>query len=402
MAVSLAPSDQPEPPDDEPWTGEFATDEPAPPGPRVSVTAPALREPRAGIAINGVRLDSRLIDARVTNNRFASADTFSVSLALDETPGTKYGAAWFGDQERLEVEIFAGLGRDAPPSQSLVVGRADDVEINFRRRMVLLTDRDFSADLLETQTTEKWPNRTSSEIATDLAQRHGLEARVTETSRPTGHYYRLEHARLTDATTEWNLLTYLAEQEGFDVFIRGKTLHFGPPPDARSAPRWLLTYDPAKKDRAYPTITAGQLSVRRNLTFAQDIVVRVVSWNPRQKKAFTVTRRTNRGAGRSSSGRFGSSAPHVFRLPGLTEEQAIREAERRLEDLSQRERVIEATGLPADPGLDVRTIVALRGTGSSWDQDYALDEVERWITDGTGFTMRFRARNLAPTSTAAI
>lgn len=140
--------------------------------------------------------------------------------------------------------------------------------------------------------------------------------------------------------------------------------------------------------------------MRRSLTVARDVTVRVISWNAKQKRAFTVTR--SRGGARGASGRFYGSAVHIFRMPGLTEEQGIREAERRLADITRHQRTVEAVGIPGDPSIDVRTILRLIGTGTSFDQDYSLDETQRRISFEAGFTMNLRARNVSPESSAAL
>lgn len=392
------------PPPDEPWTGEFGPPSEVQRGPEVGFSVPDVRRPIGGVAINGVRIDKLLIDFEVRNNRFTAADTFRVSLALDEASASRASAGWFGRADRMEVEVFASLHQDQPAATSLLLGRADSVDIDLDRRQITLSGRDMTADLLETQTTEKWPNRTSSEIARDLAGRHGLTPVVTDTTRRAGHYYRQEHATLTDATTEWNLLTYLAEQEGFDVFIRGRELHFGPPPDPATAPRWVLQYNKAGSDKPYAQAKAGRIRLHRDLTLAKDISVKVVSWNARQKRSFTITRRRQQAGGRSSSGQFTATTPHVFRLPGLTEEQAIREAERRLEDLTKISRSIEVDGLPGLPQMDIRTVLVVRGTATSWDVDYQIEEMTRRMSRQGGFEMSFRARILAamPDNTAVL
>ena len=37
---------------------------------------------------------------------------------------------------------------------------------------------------------------------------------------------------MTNEVSEWTLLTYLAQREGFDVYVEGRTLFFNPPADA--------------------------------------------------------------------------------------------------------------------------------------------------------------------------
>ena len=87
--------------------------------------------------------------------------------------------------------------------------------------------------MIEARVDETFSNRTSSEIAATFAGRHGLQAAVQQTSTPVGRYYQSEHDRLTigqfaKATTEWDLLAFLAGREGFNLFMDGETLVFGP------------------------------------------------------------------------------------------------------------------------------------------------------------------------------
>jgi phage protein D len=360
--------------------------------------APAVRAPRATVLVNGRRMDDLLEDARWENNRYLSADSFAVTLVMDESLSAKYPPSFFTDSEELEVEILAG---DPTPTTSLIQGRVDDVEIDYDRREIRLAGRDRTADLIETKTTEKWPNRTSSEIATEIATRHGLTPVVTATRTRSGTYYEREHARLTDDTTEWNLLTYLAEMEGFDVYVKGRELHFEPSVNPSTAPRWNLAYSRPKEGAPIATSPAPRFSLRRNLTVARDIVVEVISWNSREASPIRAVRR----ADRSRRGKPRSEAPaqrYVIRKPGLTQQQAIEEAQRKLEEFSRHERMAEVDRLPADMRLTQRHLLVLSGTGTEFDQAYFIDSIQWFIGPAEGFTMRLRARNLAPVSTASL
>lgn len=340
-----------------------------------------------------------LVEATVTNNSYFQADSFRVTMAIHARG--RYGLA-FWDEDEIEVEIFAGFGVETDPDISMIVGRVDDVEFDLDRRQVFLTGRDYTADLIETKTTEKFVNKTSSQIAEEIAGRHGLRAVVSSTRTLVGKYYQIEHARLNDDTTEWNLLTYLAEQERMDVYIQGKELHFEKRPSPSSAQRWIVRYQPLADQTYFPMAPTTRLNLRRSLTIARDIVVKVISHNSKQKKNFEITRRTIRRVRRSGSrGSSQEPVPHVFRIPGLTEEQAIREAERRLSDLTGKQRVVTAE-LPGDPRVTARTIMVLEGTGTSFDQEYHIDELQRHISQSGGFTMSLTARNLPEDSKAAL
>jgi hypothetical protein len=106
--------------------------------------------------------------------------------------------------------------------------------------------RDLSSRLIENKTQEAFVNQTSSQVATTLAQRRGLTPQVTATTTLVGRYYQQDHVRdslnqFSRTTTEWDLLIYLAQREGFDVFVKGTTLYFQPTTDPSADPyvvRW--------------------------------------------------------------------------------------------------------------------------------------------------------------------
>ena len=117
---------------------------------------------------------------------------------------------------------------------SLIQGEADTVAYDVLNRTVDVEGRDLTARLLDARTQETFSNQTASEIAETLAGRHGLTPNVSATSTLAGRYYSTEHDRITlgqfsRATTEWDLLSFLAAREGFDVFVAGQTLTFAPP-----------------------------------------------------------------------------------------------------------------------------------------------------------------------------
>ena len=100
-------------------------------------------------------------------------------------------------------------------------------------RTVEIDGRDLTARLLDARTQETFSNQTASQIAETLAARHGLTPNVTATQTLAGRYYAADHDRLTlgqfsRATTEWDLLTFLAAREGFEAYVSGQTLTFAP------------------------------------------------------------------------------------------------------------------------------------------------------------------------------
>lgn len=351
-----------------------------------------VRKPRAWFIIDGVKIEP--LDVEVSNNAFFSADTFRAKFRIEET-GDASLKKW-ADQEDVDVQIFF---TDGTITKEILRGRTDDVDIDLDARLVLISGRDLTAELIETKTSEKWQNKTSSEIARIIAGKHDLTPVVDDTTELVGTYYAGEKVTLADETTEWNLLTYLAEKEGFVLFVVGRELHFEKPTDQRQTPRWVVRYRPPTQSSP-PTSNTEFLRLRRNLTVARDVVVKVITWNSKEKRSNQVTARADRSR-RPQPRTSSPTRTFVYRVPNLTNQQQVDLANQKLKEVSQAERVLD-TRLAADLRVQADHIVTLVGTGTGFDIEYLIDAVTWDLTPTTGFTMRIQARNIAPTSQVAI
>ncbi len=323
------------------------------------------RMPSARCLINGVPMLG-LTDAEVIATNTYAAGRFVVTAALGADPvlTNEFWAASGGILADLQFSL------DGQSFTSLIQGMVDSLAIDPLSGTVRLEGRDLTAALIETRTQETFSNRTASEIATILAERHGLTPAVTTTSTPVGRYYQNEHDRITldqfsHATTEWDLLVFLARQEGFGVFVQGTTLYFQPPAPGQTPAMQVAPTD------------LMDLHLRRSLTLARDIEVTVKSWNSRQRSAFT---QTARASGQQVSGaQAGPATPpqrYVLVRPNLTPNQALQLAQNRLAELTQHERVIDLL-LPGELTLTPRSRLLLTGTGTGFDQTYYIDMIER-------------------------
>lgn len=346
------------------------------------------RAPRLRILANGLAL-SGVINAEVFANNHYAADRFSAAIALGADPWAS-AASWAAEPDiLLDIQFSLDAGASF---KSLVIGAVDSISIDPITAELRLDGRDLTAPLIETRTQETFANRTASEVATILANRHNLTPVVTDTTTLVGRYYQREHDRITlglfsRATTEWDLLVYLAQQEAFDVFVMGTELHFQP---ANPTP------DIIQLIRAEDLI---HLQLERSLTLARDIEVVVKSWNSRNQAAFTQTTRATRrpGGGQQGRSRSGRSQRYVFVRPNLTQEDALKLAQQKLAELTRHERVLQAT-MPGELTLSPRSLLTLVGTGTAFDQTYFLDTIHRAINFESGFTQHIRAKNSSPRS----
>ncbi len=346
----------------------------------------SYRVPRLRLLANGRALTGAY-EAEVTSTNHFSADRFDAALALDADPWAN--ARFWSSESDVLIDIQCSLDGEASFT-SLIQGFVDRVSVEPVRGVVRISGRDFTAALIEAQTQEAFSNRTSSEIAVILALRHGLVPRVVTTSTPVGRFYQSDHESLTldrfsGATTEWDLLVYLARQEGYDVFVTGSSLCFQPTAQTSTIDQVLYPADMI------------ELKLERALTLARDIQVTVQSWNSLQQIALAeCVSSTLDGSSSGGSSASGSKArEYVIIRPNLTPDKAVAIAQRRLSELSRHERVIEFS-MPGELVLTPRNTIQLDGTGTMFDQTYFIDSIERTFQTRTGFVQRVRASNGSP------
>ena len=215
---------------------------------------------------------------------------------------------------------------------------------------------------------------------------------VTPTTTRIGTYYSQDHTDINQQQSEWDLLTKLATFEGFDVYVTGNELHFGPQP-IDTGDRYAIVWTPAAAGTGYPQANAIEVSFSRALTIAKGVAVEVRSWNAKQKKAFTSSWPKSTATakpGRSSD----NTLRYHFAIPGLTQDQAAFRARQLYDQIVQHMVKLEAV-VPGDDILDCTKVVAVRGTGTVFDQSYYPDAVKRSMSVQEGYRMSISAKNIS-------
>jgi phage protein D len=344
------------------------------------------------VTVNGSPLTG-VLEVEVTNASHFNADTFHVVCASSGLPpglGPAYWASSAGDQVAVSCGFADATGNVS--TTQMILGQVDGIDYDPVRRTVTLTGRDLSAQLIDTKTAEKFVNQTSSQIAETLAKRHGLTPSVQATGTKAGTYYQIDNVVLTQEQTEWDLLIYLAEREGFDVWVSGNTLFFQPAPVTTAPPYLLAWSEPAASN-------ALDIRLSRSQTLAKDIIVKVQTWNQQQQKSFTVTYKVTQAAKGQRAG--GPSQTYAFVVPNLTRDKALQFAEAKAEEITRHERVLTAS-LPGDNLLTTRAMVQLVGTNTAWDQFYYPDTITRRLSFDGGYRMELRAKNHSTQSTVVL
>lgn len=364
--------------------------------------AAVVRHPRGAVKLNGTVVTG-WIDWEVENNVFRAADTFRVTLAVAGLPSAR-DAAWISQQGSIDVEIYAATDPSDPSAyvpasaDRIITGQVDDVGFEPARGTIELTGRDLTARLIDTKTSENFSNQTASQIATTLAGRRGLKPVVTATTTRVGNYYTQDHVDVSQEQSEWDLLVRLAGYEGFDVFVTGTELHFAPKA-AESSDHYALVWTPPTDEDAHPDLNATTLVLGRSLTIAKGVTVEVRSWNAKQKKAFTAS--WPKAAKATKPGQSGSTGQtYKFTVPGLTQDQAQQRAQKLYAQIVQHIATLSAD-LPGDALLSCSKAIAVRGTGTAFDQTYFPDSVHRSMAYGEGYRMSVTAKNISQDVEAA-
>jgi hypothetical protein len=323
-------------------------------------------------------------------NNTSSAGNFSVDLpfktGVNLNPGYLVNSpehtSYLFTNPNVKVEVYVGFPKNpnhftVDDLTQIMVGYMDQAELNFGLQsstgweVVTVTGRDMTAPFLDSQTTLKYQNMTSSSIAIMMAKKHGLKYSVKTTYTLVGKYYNADHSRMSTQLSEWDLLNYLADHEGFASVVIDETLYFRPFDEIVS----VIASHPLN-------YTWGQNILDLRLTksphASKDIIIDVHSYDSTKKRHVTAT------AKKTYSGSGGQSYHEVYYYANKTLAQCQAIAKSKLTVLSQ----LEVTGtmtVSGDPELVVNRQIELFGTGVGLDQSYYIREATHsFDTTSTG------------------
>lgn len=363
-------------------------------------TAKQARQPRAVVMINDIQV--KFYNLSIMTTTFYLADTFKVELPLNGQD-SDLDLNYWASADTFTAKIYVGFPPN-PDSYStadldlLITGDVDDMELDPGSARILLSGRDFTSRFIDNKTTEKFANQTASQIVSMFAQQQQLKTQVTATSTPVGTYYSQQQVMLSSEITQWDLMTFLAQQEDFVLFVQGDTLVFEPRPDSTNVKDpFIIQYVPPSDTSASPLINQTSLALCRSMTLAKDAQVTVrVPYGAKTGKAFSVVAKTShRARPNLSNVPKPSSKVQKYSLtkPGLTQEQALQFAQQRLREITSHEVRLVSSG-PGDNSLKKDSLIQLVGTNSAFDQYYYADQVTRHIDfDHDGYSMDISAKN---------
>lgn len=357
-----------------------------------------LRQPRAIVMINNIRV--LYLNIEVVTTTFYRADEFHVVIPLAGQPA-QLTTAYLLTTVPMRVQIYIGFPADpnnfTPADLKLMItGNIDKLELDPCNRTATFSGRDLTSLFIDNKTYSKYSNQTSSTIVSNLAKQAGLTPVVTPTKTLAGTYYANQNTLLTKETTQWDLMCFLAQQEGFVIYVVGTELFFRELP-AQSQTPFILQYQAPSSPGGSPIFNGMSLQINRSLTLAQNILVKIrVPFNPQTGKAFTV--HANAQHPHSNGEGFQT---YTFSYPGLTKAQALAKAQQIANDISLHEIILTAE-LPGDITLQKDSLIQLKGVDASVNQLYYTDNVVRKIDVNMGFYMTIQAKNHSPDSQVSI
>lgn len=337
----------------------------------------------------------------VDNNGFFQADTFRLTLILS-AQATGRDFAWWSQQTDIQIELMAGYPADAENYSrgdltSLIVGYADDIEIDPVANTISIIGRDLTSKMIDTKRSITFQEQISSGIVAQIASAVGLEADIVPTKTTQGAFYEIMHRMVNSNVTYWDIVTRLAQFEQYSAWVTGRTLHFRPRAESSATP-FNIEYHPPSGDRYVPVSNAKHLRFSHNLSIARDIKVTVYSYSTKSKRAIKAVaqkKRVRNTVTYSIDHQKQAPQEYVYSIPDLTADQAQAKANAKLRELSQHEMVL-TFDMPADDVLTAQTPIKVIGTGTAFDQEYWPSSIVRSFGIDEGYTMSGTAKNQAP------
>ncbi len=186
-----------------------------------------VRKPRPLVVIEGNRLSP--IECSVNLSLHQSADTFYARLPLDNNAGLD--ETYWMDTAPILITILGTNDAVTDSFTTLLTGQVDESSVDFSQRVVLIRGRDLTAQLIDLKTDERWLNTSNEDIISQLAERVGLNVKISEGADKAGLQFDQDYNEISDSDSCWNVIVACAKRLGCIAFVKGQyALH----PAARS------------------------------------------------------------------------------------------------------------------------------------------------------------------------
>lgn len=324
---------------------------------------------RAWLNVNGSTFP--IMRGSVSQSAKRKSSAFNVTLPLS-LPGMEDTMAGITADDQVSVST---LTRGV--TGQLIVGQAENIDIDSIARTAVVTGHDLSAKLHNSKTSEKWMNKLPSDIVSDLIGRIGLRGDVTASALMAGKQTNQDYVKLSDNVSFSYVIHKMAEFDGARWFFDNNGIfHYVPFNSPSGIYSIFINQDtqPIQSD-------CLALKVKRNVQAGRPHQVSVKSWHPRQKQVFQYTANV-----------AGNGAPilYNYHIPNLLQDQVKQHARSQANEKIRHELTISAT-VVGDPAVNASMGLSLSGT-DYFDQTFDIDTVLHTI-GMAGHTTHITARS---------
>ena len=347
--------------------------------------------PRFRVTVNGAVLDG------VSKISVRQAGAFQIGgfcLSKGFVPEDAFPASWWAATTNKTILVAIELSADGVTFFPIMTGNADSHIYDAIENTICLSGRDLAAGMIDTRIVTTFRNLTASEIATQFAAEHGLQAMVTPTTTIVGRIYDVDHDETSSGdfsqiTNEWDLLCKLGEAEGIVPYVFGTTLYFNPA--SGSPPVYPVELTRDFSGRLVASVT--DLLLERHMTYARDVIVKVKSWSSRQKTSIISTVRTRTVD--EGSAVAPKSSIYLYEVPNLNQAQCLAKAQQLALDISRHERYARVI-IPSLALMSPQTVIPVSGTGTDYDSTYFPLTITYEVTTERGATTFVEATTSSP------
>ena len=345
-----------------------------------------MRQPRLRAVLNDITI---LIpySAQITHHSSFAAGSYRLLVSLAGNSSLTV-ADWVDiGQVRIRIQVCV-YPHEA--YSDLIEGYVDSIDINPITGSVHLEGRDLSASLLDTKTPTDFQNLSSTEIVTRLSHRHGLTPVGLPTTGYAGRHYAdiynvMSMAQFAKLSSDWDILSILAQTAGRDLFVDGTDLHFQPRVTISDVPQDLVVSD------------LMDLRMIRSLPHSGGTAVTIASWNSALGVAVNESHDTRAPTGLASAATRPSPTFTVLR-PNLQSSAAQTLATQMARSIASDAMSIQFT-MPGDVALSARRPLRLAGSGTAFDVSYQIDTINRVFRANSGLSQKVLAKMLVKATT---
>ena len=281
----------------------------------------------------------------------------------------------------VEIRMGYQVDKELP---LMIRGKITAVQTSFPANgvpQITVSGYDLSYCMTKGKRSRNWTNKKDSDVVSQIADEHGLKAKVTDT--------RVQHPKTEQSQeSDWQFLEKLADRNGYEIHVFDKELSFAKPANDKDA---VVSLEWGR----------GLLSFTPEINIAEQISkVEVRGWDVNSKKEIVGTAGAGEEPGRDPKQRSGAEVIKAVcrdqgelkvRVPVFSQQEAKQRAEAILKKRS--ELFVQGSGESIGlPEIRANTNIELLGMGKPFDKTYYIEQSTHTINN-SGYRTTFKVKD---------